>query len=376
MARRWSASSVHGRDAGGERPVALIAALIAALAAGPASVLAQGTGPESLPWKEPLRPPAPGSATVAVSTPSPEPLDPAVAALPEFELKADDAPDGGWRVGDAIVLRPVSPPVELRKLRFPGEAGALTRAGWASHFPDRPEVKVVPLKPGALTLPVLRLVADRDREIGRTRPLTIEVASAIAVDDPNPTQPVDAPPPLELPFPWQYLAAAALLALALLGGVLYALVRWSRARRAPMPVAPAAPRPEHEIALAALEAVARAGHLARGEHKRHYFAVSEILKTYLGARFEFDAPERTSGEIVAHLEGERRLDPAGLDRLESLLARLDRVKFTDHVPGAEDGASVITDARRLVHETRRRASPESAGAETPAREAGGADAAR
>jgi hypothetical protein len=276
-----------------------------------------------------------------------------LASLPAVTLEPSPESRPPYRVGDSIVLRLKDPPAGAKRLEYPAPAKDLAEAGWATSFPERAEVKIVPIKPGTRTLPALVVRGANDVPIARTEPWTVEVASGIAADDPNPAQPAEAPPPVSLPFPWRYAAGAGLLALALLGGIVYGLVRLSRRPAAPLPPVPAAPpKPDHEIALEALASIAKSG-FGQGLHKPYHFAISETMKSYLGSRYGFDAPERTSGEIVSRLE-ELKVGDKLIDRVESLFQRLDRVKFTDHVPDAPAAQAVLQDARQLVLATQRR----------------------
>lgn len=95
----------------------------------------------------------------------------------------------------------------------------------------------------------------------------------------------------------------------------------------------------------------------KGQFKKHYFRISEILKNYIGDRFGFDAPESTSREILALLKKQKveglRSDEEEIERLERLFEKLDLVKFTDHSPVFGESAQVLDEARDFVMNTRR-----------------------
>src|SRR6185437_16115559 len=112
------------------------------------------------------------------------------------------------------------------------------------------------------------------------------------------------------------------------------------------------PKPEDEVALAAFAALEKSGVLAKGDFKKHYFRVSEILKTYVGARYGFDAPESTTQEMLQMLDramaAEFATDATKLGSLIELFGQLDLVKFTDHVPAGSDSSRVVAIAREFV----------------------------
>ena len=61
-------------------------------------------------------------------------------------------------------------------------------------------------------------------------------------------------------------------------------------------------RPPEEIALERLRALAASGMLDADDRRPFYFAVSEIVRDYLGRRYGFDALELTTAELLEKLE--------------------------------------------------------------------------
>ncbi len=113
------------------------------------------------------------------------------------------------------------------------------------------------------------------------------------------------------------------------------------------------PRPPHEIALEALDALERAGLLERGEIKAFHVEVSEIVRTYVEERFTVRALEMTSAEV---LDGLWRVGIEGglLDDFRTFLERCDLVKFAKLRPTPEASGEMLSLARKLVEETRPR----------------------
>lgn len=318
--------------------------------------------------------------------PAPQPsasakLDMGFLLLPAYELEmaspspspkvSGKAADGQTaaaehQVGDEIVLR--IPQLSIPegssgplKVELPPGTPALNDEGLeiftkseASDF----KLIVVPMKAGRLTLPSLAIQDSAGKSFARTNPFRFEVKSAIRPDDPKPQEPAELRPPAELAFPWWAVALMAVGALLVVGAIGYSLYRWNKNRKATLAKVVEPPKPEDEVALAALTKLEKSGALERGEFKKHYFGVSEILKHYIGQRYGFDAPENTTREMLENLRQAwaRELggDEKQLSSLSELFEQLDRVKFTDYVPASIESQGVINVAREFVRATRRR----------------------
>lgn len=147
------------------------------------------------------------------------------------------------------------------------------------------------------------------------------------------------------------LWAIGLLVLAAVAAA-FLLWRRHRARRATAPVPMTPPRPPHELALEALDRLARDPLPDAGAVKRFHFALSEIARSYVEGRYPIPASDMTTEEILEALPGVHELGPAQAESLRRLLRDADLVKFTDHDPGPEASRALLARARSLVLETR------------------------
>ncbi len=142
-----------------------------------------------------------------------------------------------------------------------------------------------------------------------------------------------------------WLAGGVLLAAALL----WAFWRWRRGRPTARDVAP-----EPFFDDLALERLARLRADApwlRREGRAAIFALSEIVRGYLGARLQFNALDLTSEEFLAELRRRRLI---GLD-LTALIEELrweDLVKFAKLEPSADQCLAGIDLAESLIRHTR------------------------
>ena len=222
----------------------------------------------------------------------------------------------------------------------------LQEAGWVL---SDSKFHITPLKPGKLTLESLPLQDSSGKVVARTNPATLDVASAIQGNDPRPQEPEGLHPPVGLEFPTWVVGVAGLLGLIALGllilGLYVGMKRWKK--RLPSEVKKET-RSEDVIALEALTLLEGKDFLNQTRYKNHYFGTSEILKSYLGARFGFDAPESTTLELIQELQKRSALSAVHLDQLKELFDQLDRVKFTDQTPEVLEASQLIPTVKEFI----------------------------
>lgn len=291
-------------------------------------------------------------------------LDPGFAALPAYEVQMRAEPQPNKKsdphVGDQVLLKIAgidSSSGSQWKLELPAQGSDLTEQGWAiiSDPSSAIQFEVVPLKGGELVLPSLPIKNAQGQTVARTHPFKLTVASSISPQDPKPQEPVPLKPPVSLSYPWWFVIFIGILFLAVLGFAVYRLVVWSRGRKKAVEIKPTGPAlSEDELALAALSDIEKQGLSQSGAYKKVYFRISEILKAYIAKRFEFDALESTSREILLYLSRQGLFHfQERFHLLERLFGKLDLVKFTDHLPQMDEPAQVLNEARDFILATRR-----------------------
>jgi len=117
-----------------------------------------------------------------------------------------------------------------------------------------------------------------------------------------------------------------------------------------VPAPPPLPPPDVE-AEAALRRLAEADWLKKGELRRFYIELSEIMKRYAGRRYGVPFLERTTPEI------QKDLKRAGIAReaeseLDKILVTSDFVKFARVVPPDEESNRMMPQSFRFIQETR------------------------
>ena len=203
---------------------------------------------------------------------------------------------------------------------------------------------VASFRPGRQILPPLRYLvahgARSDTLSGDTVGVTLASVLPADMKDIRGLKPPEAFPNLML-----WIVPAIVLLLALLAYLAYRLYR--RIRRLAEILPP--PLPPWEEALSALERMPWRDWLAEGQVKRFYYALSEILKRYLERRFEFDAAEQTTTELLASLRAQRL--PIR-DDVARFFARCDLVKYAKTVPPPDEAEREIDLIRDLVVRTK------------------------
>jgi hypothetical protein len=106
-------------------------------------------------------------------------------------------------------------------------------------------------------------------------------------------------------------------------------------------------RPPDEVAMEKLRALRAEGNFGREEYRPFNFAVAEIVRAYLGARYGFDSLELTTQELLAELvaKAPHLADPNG--EVVRFLSETDLVKFAK--TGSTDGAALAAlDAAQAI----------------------------
>lgn len=173
------------------------------------------------------------------------------------------------------------------------------------------------------------------------------IAALLAVlSTPAPSAPTAAPAPVEIkdiappvdlfPYPlWMVLTAAG-LALLVLGLLVWLLVRWLKNRPAPLPPTP------RTVALAELEKLR--GQVQTAEPYAFSFAVSDVLRTFIGAQFGLHAREQTSPEFLGVISQGGRFSDADRSLIAEFLVHCDMIKFARIHATAEDSAKLLESA--------------------------------
>lgn len=251
---------------------------------------------------------------------------------------------------NVVVTLPAS--FETGKLEVVERREVLPEAGAGERSFD---LTVVAWEPGKQTLPPIPLsyVAPGQSELRtlHTEPVSIEVLAVLGAEQ-GELRPIAPPVPVyERDWTLVTVAGAAAGALLLGSGLWLGWRAARRRRRAEQAAEPVVDRrPAHEIALEKLRALESM--LGSSDRRPFYFAVTEVLREFLGRRFGFGALDMTSSEVLVALAASPQVAAPYRDRIERWLGACDLVKFARVEASHDEAAEVLQGAVALVDDGR------------------------
>lgn len=141
-----------------------------------------------------------------------------------------------------------------------------------------------------------------------------------------------------------------LLALVIIGGAGFVYFKWLRKGKLPlMPVKK--PVPPYQLAMQQLQTLHDEHLCEKGEEKEFYTRLTDILRTYLDARFGINAMEMTSGEILDLIRKNSEAQSV-YDNLRQILQLADFVKFAKMNPLPDENDLSMMNAYLFVNQTK------------------------
>lgn len=280
--------------------------------------------------------------------------------LPPEQLRVRLTPDK-VKLGEPVTLEIVitHDPGQRYELKTPSDLGDFdylgqerSRVDGANRSTTTIKVQVAAFQLGTLDTPALELEVSSPDGIGtlsvpRSK-VTIE--SSLPADAQTKGENLyDVKPPEEVPIrSWRLLyALAALLALAGLG---YAFVRYLGRPKVIASLHVPPPDPLHVRATKALDALAAENLPAKGEFKGYYFRLSEIVRSYLGELYGFEALESTTPELLNALRS-RTTPGLPMPDLTTFAEASDFIRYAKQLPSVEDCTTHLELAYRIIHST-------------------------
>jgi hypothetical protein len=144
---------------------------------------------------------------------------------------------------------------------------------------------------------------------------------------------------------WFYSLISVASAL-LIGAIIFILKKISeRKKNAPPP-------PAHVIALKELQELEKEGFASKGEARKYYFKLSDILRKYTDERFKLSTLESTQEEIRQMLKKANELDETHRNDIISFVERSDLVKFAKKAADQNEMKSDFDMTRQYIEKTK------------------------
>lgn len=204
-----------------------------------------------------------------------------------------------------------------------------------------------------VVVPPLEVSYEKDslRVVLATPPLSL-VVKAMPVDTTTVIADIKEPYNAPLTFvellPW----ILGLLILLAAGYFVYRYLEKRKEQKHAVPQKVKPSEPAHVIALRDLNQLREEKLWQKGEVKKYYTRLSDILRLYLENRYDLPAMEQTTPEILSGLRDLGFSDRKLFSTLQDILETADLVKFAKHKPQPDKNEAVMLDAVVFVNGTR------------------------
>lgn len=199
-------------------------------------------------------------------------------------------------------------------------------------------------------LPPLEVMVD-DKEY-RSESLALKVYS-IPVDTLHPDQFFGPKTIVEVPLQWQDIDSMvySLILMLLFGaGCVFLIVRLKNNKPIIKIIKIEPKLPPHQEAMKHIEEIKANKNIQREDPKLYYTELTDVIRTYIAERFDFNAMEMTSAEIIEQLLQVK--DKDSLKDLKYLFETADLVKFAKHAPMMNENDMNLVNAVDFINETK------------------------
>jgi hypothetical protein len=187
------------------------------------------------------------------------------------------------------------------------------------------------------------------KDTARTSPISLTVMN-LPVD--TVTQVIDIKPPLNTPInfaeAWPYIAGLIILA----GFLLLIWILITRKKKTYLFSGPKIQEPAHVTALRNLDNLRSQKLWQNNKIKQYHVALTEIIRTYIEQRFEIQALEMTTDEIITSFKPIPYVDTESKDLLQKLFTLADLVKFAKAEPLPDENEISLLNAYQFVNNTK------------------------
>ena len=204
--------------------------------------------------------------------------------------------------------------------------------------------QIVPFEPGENEIPPVSITYG-SRTV-KSKVMRFEVRNVLPE---NAKEMEDIKKPLDMPRNWLAYFIFGVVIPVIFGSSLYFIKRYSIDREASIPQKPS--HLPHEIAYERLAQVKQMDLSTNESMKEYYSRVAQIIKTYIGERFEINALESTSYELMQQAKIQA-LSKSVREMLRDFLKASDFVKFAKYTSDKAEAHKLLEQAREFIDETK------------------------
>jgi hypothetical protein len=207
---------------------------------------------------------------------------------------------------------------------------------------------------GYFMVPAFSFTLDNDtNKVLKTKPLLIEVHTVPTTDTLSRTK--DIKPPFNEPFSWKWYSSYLYWAIGIIAAILATILitRYFTRKSREIVREPEKPKvPPHIAALQALEKIKEEQVWKDGKVKEYYSMISETVRAYIEDRFQMNALESTTDEIMTAFRSQV-VDKESKEKLAQMLMLSDLVKFAKMTPIEVEHQITLQHAFDFVNGTKR-----------------------
>ena len=174
-----------------------------------------------------------------------------------------------------------------------------------------------------------------------------EIDTTLAITDIKPLQ--------RAPIWWWGIIRWVLLAIGciLLGIGAWYFIKWAMHRKkgGELQLAEVEKRPAEEVALEKLDKIKAEKIWQEGKVKEYHTELTDVIREYIGRRYEVKSTEKTSDETLRELKPLMGEQKELFERLRKMLSLADLVKFAKWHTTPDENESALLTAYDFVHET-------------------------
>ena len=207
---------------------------------------------------------------------------------------------------------------------------------------------------GMYIIPAFKYVIGKDTFLSNTLTLKVLPVKVDTLTTINDLKPVEEPPFFFSDYLPEFLVKywwLILLIILLIAGGIYAYIRWFKKGEVPFVKKQEVYIPPYDEAIMKLTQLKSEKLWEAGQDKEYYTRLTDILRIYLNRRFEINAMEMTTGQIMDVLRKNEETFAVN-DQLNKILDMADFVKFAKMRPLPEDNEVAYQRAVNFVNETK------------------------